>query len=141
MEPDGRMELIRALIPLGLMAVYEELDREVEELAGRRHGRKPEGDRLYRHGTNRGSVKLAGRRVPIKAPRVRGPHGEVRLDSYDALHRGGDLDETPCSAVFCAGCRAATTSGRRRIFPGPSVFRVLLCSAGLWRRALGVFAS
>ena len=94
MEPDGRMELIRALIPLGLIAVYEELDREVEELAGRRHGRKPDGDRLYRHGTNSGSVKLAGQRVPIKAPRVRGPAGEVRLESYDAFHRGGDLDET-----------------------------------------------
>jgi len=93
MEPDGRMELIRALIPLGLMAVYEELEREVAALAGCRHGRKPEGDRLYRHGTNRGSVKLAGQRVPIKAPRVRGPGGEVRLRSYDELHRGGDLDE------------------------------------------------
>ncbi len=93
MDVDSRLELIRSLIPLGLMAVYEELEREVDALAGTRHRRKRDGTKLYRHGANRGSVKLAGQRVPINVARVRGPEGEVRLESYDAFHRGGDMDE------------------------------------------------
>ena len=45
---DTRLELIRALIPLGLMAVYEELDAEVEQLAGRWYARKPEDGKCHR---------------------------------------------------------------------------------------------
>jgi transposase-like protein len=93
MELDSRLELIRSLIPLGLMAVYEELEREVVSLAGARHSRKLEGRKRYRHGTNPGTVYLAGQRVPIEVPRVRGRRGEVRLQSYDELHRGGELNE------------------------------------------------
>jgi len=52
MELDGRLELIRELVPLGLMHVQEELDREVVSLAGERYRRKAEDVRHYRHGTN-----------------------------------------------------------------------------------------
>ena len=93
MELDSRLELIRSLIPLGLMAVYEELEREVVDLAGARHSRKREEPKHYRHGTNPGTVRLAGQRVPIEVPRVRGREGELRLQSYGELHRGVDLDE------------------------------------------------
>ena len=93
MELDSRLELIRSLVPVGLMAVYQELDREVVSLAGVRHSRKSGGPKHYRHGTNPGTVRFLGQRVPIEVPRVRGPEGEVRLESYDNLHRGGGLDE------------------------------------------------
>ena len=46
MELASRLESIRSLIPLGLTAVCEELEREVVSLAGARHGRKPEGAKL-----------------------------------------------------------------------------------------------
>jgi len=106
MDVDSRLELIRSLIPLGLMAVYEELDREVDALAGTRHSRKQDEQKHYRHGTNRGSVKLAGQRVPIKVSRVRGPEGEVRLESYDAFHRGGNMDEMLFNRVlYGISCR------------------------------------
>ena len=90
---DTRLELIRALIPIGLCAIYEELDREVSELAGQAHKRKENNQKNYRYGSNPGSVKLAGQRVPVKVPRVRGPKGEIRLQSYDNLHQGGELNE------------------------------------------------
>jgi transposase-like protein len=93
MDLDSRLELIRALIPLGLMHVGDELDGEVVGLAGGRYERKAEGVRYYRHGTNPGTVRLLGQRLPIKVPRVRGPDGEVQLRSYDELHRGGELNE------------------------------------------------
>lgn len=88
-----RMELIQALIPLGIMAVYEEIQREVTQLAGGRYERKCPEIECRRHGTNPGSVNLAGQRVPISVTRVRGPEGEVGLSSYRALHEGTELDE------------------------------------------------
>ena len=90
---DTRVEMIRALIPIGLMAIYEELDREVVDLAGKPHQRKAGEKKIYRHGTNPGSVKLSGQRVAIKVPRVRGRGGEVRLSTYERFHRGGEFDE------------------------------------------------
>jgi len=69
-DMDTRLELIRALIPIGLCAVYEELDREVSELAGKAHKHKGNTHKNYRYGSNPGSVKLAGQRIPVKVPRV-----------------------------------------------------------------------
>ena len=39
-EIDTKVELIRSLIPIALMHVYEVLDAEVQVLAGKRYGRK-----------------------------------------------------------------------------------------------------
>ena len=93
LDLDARIELIRALIPLGLAHIQEELEKEVMALAGPRYRRKDEEGAGRRHGANPGSVRLAGRKVPIRVPRVRGEEGELPLVSYANLHRGGDLDE------------------------------------------------
>lgn len=93
LEVDSKVEMIRALVPLGLMHVQELLDDEVRALAGERYARKAEEVKASRHGTNPGTVKLAGQRVPIRVPRVRGSAGEIRLRSYEALSDGGDVDE------------------------------------------------
>ena len=95
LELDARVELVRALLPLGLAEVGRMLDEEVERLAGPRHGRKTDGEpRRYRHGSNPGSVRLGGQRHPIRVPRVRDEHGEVQLVSYAALHgASGEVDE------------------------------------------------
>jgi len=57
MELDTRLELIMPLIPIGIMAIYEELDREVERLAGRRW--KVDEGLGSRCGTNRGTVRIS----------------------------------------------------------------------------------
>ncbi len=93
MQVDARLDLIRALIPIGLFHVAEELDREVIGLAGARHSRKTDQGAPRRYGTNPGSVKLAGQTVPIPVPRLRNHDGEVPLSSYANLHQGGDLNE------------------------------------------------
>jgi transposase-like protein len=91
---DSRVELIQALIPLGLMHIHEELKKEVEHLAGVRYRRKSDEEKCYRHGTNKGSVRLAGQRIPIGIPRVRSQDGEIRLKSYDRFHDSpGEVDE------------------------------------------------
>lgn len=94
LELDPRVELIRQLIPLGLAEVGRMLEEEVAALAGRRHARKAEPEGLYRHGHNRGTVRLGGQRHPVRVPRVRSRAGEVRLASYERLHgSAGEMDE------------------------------------------------
>jgi len=97
-ESGSRVELIQALIPLGLMKVREELEAEVKLLAGARYSRG-----MYaRHGKNPGSVVLGGQRVGIEVPRVRDySRGvEIPLSSYQALHRGGRCDEAALVRVL-----------------------------------------
>ncbi len=83
---DGKVEAIRALVPLGLLHVKEMLDEEVVALAGDRCARKAASMSGRRHGSNPGTVRLGGQRVPIRVPRIRSLSGsEVPLRSYEAL--------------------------------------------------------
>ena len=86
LELDAKVELIRALVPLGLLHVQELLDQEVTALAGARYARKEESVEGRRHGSNPGTVGLAGQRVPIRVPRIRHVAGsEIPLRSYEAM--------------------------------------------------------
>ena len=99
LEVDAKVEMIRALVPLGLMHVHELLDDEVKSLAGERYARKGESERGCRHGTNPGTVGLAGQRVPIRVPRVRGIEGgEIPLRSYEALSDVGAPNDLAAEA-------------------------------------------
>jgi putative transposase len=92
-DVDSKVEMIRALVPLGLMHVAELLDDEVTELAGARHVRKESLMRGRRHGSNPGTARLAGQRVPIRVPRVRSvTGGEIPLRSYEAVRSGGEVN-------------------------------------------------
>ena len=87
LEVDAKVELIRSLIPLGLMHIEELLDEEVTALAGERYARKAPSVGGRRHGSNPGTVGLAGQRVPIRVPRIRHvTESEIPLRSYEALH-------------------------------------------------------
>ncbi len=95
----SRISLIQMLIPIGLSAVAEELQREVALLAGERYSR--EGD-MVRWGSNAGSVFLGDQKVSIKVPRVmNGSSGKsVPLESYRALHDAGGIDEIAFQRVL-----------------------------------------
>ena len=87
LELDAKVELIRSLVPLGLMQIEELLDAEVTALAGARYARKDGLTEGRRHGHTPGTVGLAGQRVPIRVPRIRHVAGsEMPLRSYAALH-------------------------------------------------------
>jgi transposase-like protein len=111
---DAKVELIRGLIPLGLMHAHELLDQEVRALAGplRVRGEDRAGNR---HGSNPGSVRLAGQRVPIRVPRVRSSQGEIPLRSYGMLHDSdGEVDPVLLRRVLygisCRNYEAAAES-------------------------------
>jgi putative transposase len=84
MALDSRVELIRNLIPIGLMHIFEELDKEVTALCGERYERKNE-EVGRRHGSNPGSIRLEGQKIGIQVPRVRGERSEIPLRSYAKL--------------------------------------------------------
>lgn len=92
LELDTKVELIRSLVPLGLMHVQELLDDEVTALAGPRYARE-DGGAGMRYGSNPGTLRVAGQRVPIRVPRVRSERGEILLASYEALHGSGEVDD------------------------------------------------
>jgi putative transposase len=104
---DTKVEMIRSLVPLGLMHIHELLDDEVTALAGERYARKDELDRGRRHGSNPGTVGLAGQRVPIRVPRVRSIRGgEIPLRSYEALSHDGEVNDLLLKRVlYGISCR------------------------------------
>ena len=102
-ELDTRIALIQALIPIGLAAVAEELQREVEALCGKKHVRKGKEAPQRRWGGQSGSVYLADQKVPVRVPRVRDveTNQEVPLASYQKLQHPSELDETLFRRVLC----------------------------------------
>ena len=92
---DARVEAIQLLIPLGLQAVAEELDRAVVELAGARYQRKDSEQPHRRWGSQPGSVYLGDQKLPVTVPRVRNVENrkEVSLDAYQALQAPRRMDE------------------------------------------------
>jgi len=96
-EPDPRrqrVEMIQALIPIGLEAVGQELKRELEDLTGPRYAREGGREGLVRWGRQSGSVYLLDQKVPVTVPRVRDSRRqvEVPLESYQMFQspRGAD---------------------------------------------------
>ena len=92
---DGRIEMIQLLIPLGLQAVAEELERAVAELAGPRYQRKAADQPHGRWGAQCGSVYLGDQKHPVEVPRVRNVDTgtEVPLSAYQALQTPRNMDE------------------------------------------------
>ena len=107
LDLDVKVEMIRSLVPLGLMHVEELLKEEINALASARYARKDEATRGRRHGSNPGSVPLAGQRVPIRVPRIRTVHGgEVPLRTYATLRQGGAVDDRLLKRVlYGISCR------------------------------------
>lgn len=95
MEIDGRVELIQALIPLGLEAVKDLLQREVRGLAGERYGREGRRPGCVRWGKQRSSIYLADQKVPVEVPRIRDriADAEIPLMSLERLQSPRSMDE------------------------------------------------
>ncbi len=99
MSREGRWAAIQALIPLGIMAVEAELQREISEIAGERYSR---GGAVKRWGANPGSVFLGDQKVKINVPRARNvqSQAEVSLASYERLQSPARLDEMALARVI-----------------------------------------
>ena len=93
----SRVELIQALIPLGLEAVRELLQQEVTALAGARYQRGGGVAGYARWGRQSGSVYLADQKVAVAVPRVRDVRRdqEVPLTTYQSLRQPRRAEDQP----------------------------------------------
>ena len=81
---DMREGLLALAVGAGLQVMTALMDADVAALAGPRG--KHNSERVaVRHGTDRGSVTLGGRRVPVERPRVRAADGsgELPVPAYE----------------------------------------------------------
>ena len=97
---ESRLEMIKLLIPLGLEAIKEMLEEEVEKLAGKKYERD-ESD-LRRWGSNQGSAYLGGQKISFQVPRVRNTKSkqEVPLESYQELQKTSSVDDSIFNKVI-----------------------------------------
>src|ERR1700681_5057192 len=70
--------LLALAVGAGLQVMAALMDADVTELAGPK-GRHDGARTAVRHGRERGSVTLGGRRVPVTRPRVRAADGSAEL--------------------------------------------------------------
>ena len=94
-EFNTKMEMIQALIPIGLMAVAEQLEEEVVRLAGERYSRQGGLPGHYRWGSQPTSIYLSEQKVRIGVTRVRNSlkNEEVPLETCQALKSPRKADE------------------------------------------------
>jgi hypothetical protein len=83
---DLREGLLALAVGAGLQVLGSLMEADVSALCGPR-GRHDPHRVATRHGTERGSVTLGGRRVPVDRPRVRATDGsgEVAVPTYELL--------------------------------------------------------
>jgi len=76
-----RQELHRATLRM----VHELFQEEIAALCGPRHGRNRDAEAV-RGGSEQGSIRWDGKRVPVRRPRANDDDGEITLESYAALN-------------------------------------------------------
>jgi transposase-like protein len=99
---NSRVEMIQALIPVGLAAVNDLLQQEVTALAGPRYQRGGGVPGYDRWGSQSGSVYLADQKVAVTVPRVRDVHRdqEVPLSTYQGLRVPRRADEAALRKIL-----------------------------------------
>ena len=68
-----------------LRLVHELFQEEITALCGPRHGRHRDAEGV-RGGSEQGSIRWDGKRIPLRRPRAKDADGEVTLESYAALN-------------------------------------------------------
>ena len=95
-DPDTRLTMIQSLIPLGLAAVCDALQEEVQAFAARatpaRAAVRPTGAGAV----SKARVYLADQRTAVQVPRVRDTRtgNKVKLSTYQQFQQPDNLDET-----------------------------------------------
>ena len=97
---DVTITLIQELIPNGLMAAKEEMEKEIQQLTGERY---KHGKENVSWGSQPGSIYLRDQKIPIDVPRVRNKkrNQEVPLKTYQKLQEPYKADKQTMLKILC----------------------------------------
>ena len=87
----GKQGLDGFVQELGTLLVEAIMDMEREERSGPQY--QPAQDGLYKWAYQKGSLYMGDRKIGVRHPRLRGPEGEIALQSYEALKKPGLFSE------------------------------------------------
>ena len=76
---------------LGTLLVEAIMDMEREERSGPQYQPLQKG--LYKWAYQKGSLYMGDRKISVRHPRLRGPEGEIPLESYETLKKPGVFSE------------------------------------------------
>jgi transposase-like protein len=94
----GKQGLDGFIMELGSMVAEAVMDMEREERSGPQYYPSEEG--LYKWAYQDGSVYMGDQKISVRHPRLRGPGGEIPLQSYEALKRPGVFSEEVLSKML-----------------------------------------
>jgi len=111
---DMREGLLALAVGAGLQVMAALMEADVAALAGPK-GKHDEARAAVRHGRERGSVTLGGRRVPVTRPRVRAADGagELAIASYELFTSTEILGKMAMEKML-AGLSTPPLPGRAR---------------------------
>ncbi|MCK5591122.1 MAG: transposase, partial [Candidatus Pacebacteria bacterium] len=97
---DVTITLIQELIPSGLMAAKEEMEKEIKKLTGERY---KHGKENVSWGSQPGSIFLRDQKIPIEVPRVRNKkeNKEIQLKTYRKLQSPYKADKQTMLKLLC----------------------------------------
>jgi putative transposase len=87
----GKQGLDGFIQELGTLFVEAIMDMEREERSGPQY--QPLQAELYKWAYQKGSLYMGDRKISVRHPRLRGPEGEMALQSYEALKKPGVFSE------------------------------------------------
>jgi putative transposase len=98
---DMREGLLALAVGAGLQVMDSLMEADVAAVCGPR-GRHDPGRKAVRHGSERGSVTLGGRRTSVQRPRMRGTGGggEMPVPSYELFSRSEILGRMAMSKML-----------------------------------------
>ena len=94
----GKQGIDALVQELGIMMAQAIMDMEREELSGPEYFPRQSG--VYKWAYQPGSIYLGDQKVPVRHPRLRGPEGEIPLESYAMLKEPGGFSEELLNKVL-----------------------------------------
>lgn len=90
----GKQALNTFVYELGVIVLEAIMDMEREEISGPEY--KPTSSGVYKWAYQGGSVYIGDQKVSVMHPRIRGPQGEISLESYVALKKTRGILKRNC---------------------------------------------
>lgn len=100
----AQMGLQELMFQVGMMAVQQVMEAEVETLAGPRYSHDPD-NKVHRWGSQKGVVQVNGQKVRTPRPRVvektnNGKHKEVELETYKQFSKPDAMNDAIMAKVL-----------------------------------------